>query len=48
MEVEFATASEFTDDLTFKYYILVNGKLLTGEVVHSKYENRIRWNCRTA
>ncbi len=35
VEVEFATASEFTDDLTFKYYILVNGKLLTGEVTHT-------------
>ncbi|MBA2743726.1 MAG: hypothetical protein H0U43_05375 [Chthoniobacterales bacterium] len=35
MEVEFATASEFTDDLTFKYYIFVNGKLLTGEVTHT-------------
>jgi hypothetical protein len=34
VEVEFAAAPEFTDELTFKYYILVNGKLLTGEVTH--------------
>jgi hypothetical protein len=35
VEVEFAAAPEFTDELTFKYYILVNGKLLTGEVTHT-------------
>lgn len=35
VEVEFASAAEFVDDLTFKYYILVNGKLLTGEVTHT-------------
>ncbi len=34
VEVEFAAAPEFTDELTFKYYILVNGKMLTGEVTH--------------
>ena len=34
VEVEFAAAPEYTDELTFKYYILVNGKLLTGEVTH--------------
>lgn len=34
VEVEFSAAPEFTDELTFKYYILVNGKLLTGEVTH--------------
>ena len=34
VEVEFAAAPEFTDELTFKYFILVNGKLLTGEVTH--------------
>jgi len=33
VEVEF-TASQFTDELTFKYYILFNGTLLTGEVTH--------------
>ena len=35
MEVEFSAAPEYTDELTFKYYILVNGKLLTGEVTHT-------------
>jgi len=35
VEVEFSAAPEFTDELTFKYYILFNGKLLTGEVRHS-------------
>lgn len=35
VEVEFTAAPEFTDELTFKYYILVNGKLLTGEVTHT-------------
>ena len=34
VEVEFAAAPEFTDELTFKYFILFNGKLLTGEVTH--------------
>ena len=34
MEVEFAAAPEFTDELTFRYFILINGKLLTGEVTH--------------
>lgn len=35
VEVEFAATPEFTDELTFKYYILFNGKLLTGEVTHT-------------
>lgn len=35
VEVEFAAGPEFTDDLAFKYFILVNGRLLTGEVTHS-------------
>lgn len=35
VEVEFASAPEWTDELTFKYYILFNGKLLTGEVTHT-------------
>lgn len=35
LEVEFGAAPEFTDELTFKYFILVNGKLLTGEVTHT-------------
>src|SRR6266480_746731 len=34
VEVSFACAPEFTDELTLKYFILVNGKLLTGEVTH--------------
>jgi hypothetical protein len=34
VEVEFAAAPEFTDEITLKYFILVNGKLLTGEVTH--------------
>jgi hypothetical protein len=34
VEVEFAAAPEFTDELTLKYFILVSGKLLTGEVTH--------------
>ena len=34
VEVEFAAAPDFTDELTLKYFILVNGKLLTGEVTH--------------
>ena len=34
VDVEFAAAPEFTDELTFKYFILINGKLLTGEVTH--------------
>ena len=35
VEVEFTSVPEFSDELTFKYYILVNGKLLTGEVTHT-------------
>jgi len=35
VEVEFAAAPAFTDELTLKYFILVNGKLLTGEVTHT-------------
>lgn len=35
VEVEFSAAPEFTDELTFKYFILINGKLLTGEVTHT-------------
>jgi hypothetical protein len=34
VEAEFAATPEFTDELTFKYFILLNGKLLTGEVTH--------------
>ena len=35
VEVDFSASPEFTDELTFKYFILVNGKLLTGEVTHT-------------
>jgi len=35
VEVTFAAAPEFTDELTLKYFILFNGKLLTGEVTHT-------------
>ncbi len=34
VEVDFAATPEFTDELTFKYFILIDGKLLTGEVTH--------------
>src|SRR5207249_8174664 len=34
VEVTFASAPEFTDELTLKCFILFNGKLLTGEVTH--------------
>ncbi len=34
VEVEFASAPAFADDLTFKYYIMVGNKVLTGEVTH--------------
>jgi hypothetical protein len=35
VEVEFSATPAFTDELTFKYFILLNGKLLTGEVTHT-------------
>jgi hypothetical protein len=35
VEVEFGAGPPFTDELTFKYYILLNGRLLTGEVTHT-------------
>ncbi|MGZ4983592.1 MAG: Amuc_1102 family pilus-like protein [Chthoniobacterales bacterium] len=34
VEVEFTSAPEFSDELTFKYYVLVGNKVLTGEVTH--------------
>src|SRR5213080_2850604 len=34
VEVTFACAPELTDELTLKYFILFNGKLLIGEVTH--------------
>lgn len=35
VEVEFVSTAEFADDVTLRYFILVNGKLLTGEVTHT-------------
>jgi len=35
VEVEFTAVPDWTDELTFKYYILYNGKLLTGDVTHT-------------
>jgi hypothetical protein len=34
VEVEFRATPDLTNELTFKYYILFNGTLLTGEVTH--------------
>ena len=34
VDVQFAAVPEFTDEVTFKYYILIGGKILTGEVTH--------------
>ena len=34
VETEFTAAPQFTDELTFKYYVLFDGQLLTGEVTH--------------
>jgi hypothetical protein len=34
VELEFKATPELTDELTFKYHILFNGTLLTGEVTH--------------
>jgi hypothetical protein len=34
VEVEFNVAPEWIDELTLKYYILFNGRSLTGEVTH--------------
>ena len=34
VEAEFVSVPELTDELTFKYFILFNGKLFTGEVTH--------------
>jgi hypothetical protein len=34
VEVTFSSAPEFTDELSLRYFILFNGKLLTGEVTH--------------
>jgi hypothetical protein len=34
VETTFASTPLFTDELTFKYFILLSGKVLTGEVTH--------------
>ena len=34
VEVEFNAAPEWTGEITLKYYVLFNGRLLTGEVTH--------------
>jgi hypothetical protein len=34
VDVQFSAAPDYTDELTFKYYILMGGKVLTGEVTH--------------
>ena len=34
IDAEFSSTAEFTDEVTLKYYILIDGKLLTGEVTH--------------
>ncbi len=34
VEVEFSSAADFREELTFTYYILFNKKLLVGEVTH--------------
>jgi hypothetical protein len=35
VETEFTATAEFSDDVTFKYFVLVGGKVLTGEVIHT-------------
>ena len=35
VEVTLAATPEFSDELTVKYFILFNGRLLTGEVTHT-------------
>jgi len=35
VEVEFTSTADVADDVTLRYNILVNGKLLTGEVTHT-------------
>lgn len=35
VEVEFISAVAFTDELTLKYFILINGTVLPGEVTHA-------------
>jgi hypothetical protein len=40
VEVQFSAAPEFTNELTFRYYILLNGKVLTGDVTHVNIPGR--------
>jgi len=35
VDVKFSTAPAFTEELTFKYYVFLAGKVLTGEVTHA-------------
>jgi hypothetical protein len=35
VDVQFSSAPNYTDELTFKYYILVGGNVLPGEVTHA-------------
>ncbi|MGI9088628.1 MAG: hypothetical protein ACR2HH_12960, partial [Chthoniobacterales bacterium] len=32
VEAEFSAEPDFTDELTFRYFVLINGRLLSGEV----------------
>ena len=34
IDVQFSSVSDYTDELTFKYYVAINGKVLSGEVTH--------------
>jgi hypothetical protein len=34
IDVQFTTVPDYTDELTFKYYVAINGKVLSGEVTH--------------
>lgn len=34
IDVQFSAAPDYTDELTFKYYVAINGKVLSGEVTH--------------
>ena len=34
VETEFTSTADVADDVVFKYYVAINGKVLTGEVTH--------------
>lgn len=34
VDVQFSAFADFTDEVTFKYFVLLGGKVLTGEVTH--------------